>query len=174
MSEGGEVRIIQLPKERWQEYKALRLEAVQQDPPAFGRSYEETLEMAEEKWITYLGPEEGPTGMLFAEVDGKLVGMIGSIQEGPERLAHRALIVSMYVTPLFRGKGIARKLLEAMIEKISKHPHIVAIDLNVTVGQDAAEKLYRSMGFEEVGVSKREMKIGDTFYDTIIMAKDIR
>lgn len=34
-----DIQIIKLPPERWNEYKTLRLRALQDDPQAFGSSY---------------------------------------------------------------------------------------------------------------------------------------
>ena len=58
----NKIQIIKLPPERWNEYKALRLRALQDDPQAFGSSYAKEVTYSDEKW------QEGATKdkVLFA------------------------------------------------------------------------------------------------------------
>jgi hypothetical protein len=44
----NEVRVIELPPDRWREYRALRLAALRSDPIAFGSTYEESIAYPDE------------------------------------------------------------------------------------------------------------------------------
>ena len=75
-----EIKIIQLFPDRWQEYKELRLEALQKDPQAFGQKYEKAREFSDEYWIDHLERSRTKDKILvfFAENNRKLVGMMGA------------------------------------------------------------------------------------------------
>jgi ribosomal-protein-alanine N-acetyltransferase len=57
------------------------------------------------------------------------------------------------VFPAFRGKGIGRQLTEQLI-KTAEEEGCAFVTLEVRVSNEAAIGLYRSLGFEAVGVRK--------------------
>ncbi len=161
------IKIIKLPTERWPEYKALRLEALKNEPISYANSHEESLEHPDEKWQKLL--EEGNTW--FAEVDGKLVGMASVDRSSKLKVKHHASIVAVYVSPDFRGKGLARKLLETILKSLEEDPEIVKVDLDVTTTLEPAIHLYESLGFKIVGTYEKEYKINGKYYDLYEMEK---
>ncbi len=168
-----EPHIISLDKTRSQEYKDLRIFAVQESPEAFSTTVEEEKNKSEDWWMDRLQDDYSKTNrkMLFAEVDGKLVGMVGMHFHALEKAKHIGEIVSVYVLPEYRSKGIARKLLEGIIQFGQEKAHIRKVALEVTITQEAAAKLYESLGFRTVGILKDEIKIGDRYLDHIYMEK---
>lgn len=70
-------------------------------------------------------------------------GMDAETQEG------ELYIDSLAVSSTFRGKGIAKQLLQAVIEQ-GRQMGFPAVGLLVDKGNPGAEKLYTSMGFEYV------------------------
>jgi hypothetical protein len=80
-------RILQLPLDSWQEYKAIRLKALKTDPQAFLSPYSKESAYPDEKWQQRL--EEANAGIsswvYFAQNEGKLVGMIGGYRPEKER-----------------------------------------------------------------------------------------
>lgn len=174
MEEG--VKIVELKPDEWARYKALRLEALQDTPSAFGTAYREAAADPDSSWIERLQKSEkrDKSWLLFAEAEGQLVGMVGAYVDKLENTRHRAHIIAVYVTPRMREKGIARALGEALMREIAKDPQIIALDLDVTAGNTAAEELYKKLGFKEVGYKEKEMCIDGTYVDTRIMTKFIR
>lgn len=144
------IEIIRLEPEDWQLYRALRLEALQTDPQAFGSTYENTLARPESFWRQRLAEaaQEQDQWMLFARLDGRLVGMTGAYldHEHPDM----AWVISVYVQPAQRGKGISRLLMSAILDKL-KARGLRKARLGVVKRQIPALSLYRSFGFEVVG-----------------------
>jgi ribosomal protein S18 acetylase RimI-like enzyme len=165
------IRIIELPLERWREYKVLRLTALQSDPLAFGSTYEETLEYPDELWQERLSGQASL--ILFAERDGRLVGTAAVLLEIEEDAA-TAQIVGVFVEREYRGQGIARRLIEALLERVTERAEFARVLLHVTETQAAAYALYRSMGFEEVGRLVGEHRDGDQVYDELVMQRENR
>ena len=85
---------------------------------------------------------------LSAVEEEKIVGYIGLIQAGPE-----ADITNVAVKESCRGKGIGRLLVGRMLD-LAKSRGVEDIFLEVRVSNDPAIRLYRSFGFEPVGLRK--------------------
>ena len=154
--------------DRWEEYKALRLEALESDPTAFGSSVEDEVSLSESDW------RRRAENALFAFADGKPVGMIVFIVSSRPKTRHVADIFGVYVRASEREKGIGKLLLDSALKEIGRRPKVMKIKLTVNPEQRAALKLYRRAGFHEVGRLHRELRVGDRYYDELMMEKHIR
>ena len=83
-----------------------------------------------------------PENTLVAELDGKIVGF-GTWKDTGE-------IYGLYVLRDAQGYGIGRKLLDAMLTRLSNHEQIW---LEVLEGNDRAIGFYKHMGFRLDGTS---------------------
>jgi GNAT superfamily N-acetyltransferase len=158
------MKIVKLAPERWQEYRELRLEALKTDPEAFGASYESTLQRTAEWWIGRLQAAriDPNQTILFAEEDGRLLGMAGTY---PEEEAGCVDVISMYVTPTARGKGIGRALLQSVTKEIVAKE--IRLCVNATL--PAAVRLYQSFGFVTIAETIVSRTDGST-YPQLFMA----
>ena len=159
------IEIKKVPPDRWKEFRDLRLEALQNDPLAFGSSYEEEKSLTEDEWKRRI------KNALFASANDTLVGMIVYIIDNKMKTKHIANIFGVYVKKEYRGQGIGKKLIESALEIIQKNVNVSKIKLTVNPEQKAAVKLYETFGFEVVGRLKNELKVDDKFYDELIMEK---
>lgn len=165
--------IITLPPSRWAEYRALRLQSLQTDPTSFATIYEEDASLPDSVWQDRLERAlEGKTCYgLFAQSEGKLIGMAWALIDQGACVQHRATIVGMYVAPAFRGRGIAKKLLHDLLEKLNADPRIVHISLTVNTEAQPAINLYESLGFKIIGLLEKSGYAEGVFRDTYIMVK---
>lgn len=169
----SDVRIITLDPDRWQEYRDLRLRALHEEPSAFGSSYEENLDKPEDDWRRRLVAAQRKVDefLLFAEVDGRLVGMMGAFRYRGQKGAHIASVVGVYVDAAARGQGIGRRLMRTLLDEIGRVPQIEKLTLGVNTRRYPALMLYLSFGFEIVGTAHKELKIGDEYHDEYLMEK---
>lgn len=165
--------ICLLAPEEWETYKHIRLEAMQNDPTAFGKSFAEEAKTTEEEWRRKLvnAAQKQHTVLLFLRIDGKVVGMGGMYAEQLEKLHHIANIVSIYISPEYRGKGMGKKLFHELLLEIGKIQRIKKIKLTVNADQAPAVALYESFGFRRVGVMHKELCVDGEFHDEILMEK---
>jgi ribosomal protein S18 acetylase RimI-like enzyme len=164
-----DLKIIKLPVGRWQEYKELRLKALKQDAVAFGSAYQEVVLRDDEYWKTKLTSEQSIS--LFAEVNGKLVGMIAAYWEKDMKLKHIANIASVYVDQDYRGLKIGKRLMQEIFNQILLNKNIIKIKLSVVTTQQPAINLYQSFGFEIIGTTKKELLIAGKYYDEYLLEK---
>ncbi len=162
------ITIGKLPPEKWQEYKALRLRALRDDPHAFSEPFEKAVAYPDERWKQRAAEAyEGKESLIvFARAGEQLVGMVGAFF--PPNEISVAYIFGVYVVPEARGKGVAKQLLASLLHELKANPKIVTVKLSVNKEQLAAVKLYESFGFTVVG--EENVQLGDgNYYDAHVM-----
>jgi ribosomal protein S18 acetylase RimI-like enzyme len=95
--------------------------------------------------------------LLVAEIDDKIVGSgYARIEEAQQFLNHRqfAYLGFMYTIPAYRGRGINRKIIEALINW-SSLKGITEIRLEVYYLNDAAIRAYEKAGFSRHMIEMR-------------------
>ncbi|MCM2981702.1 GNAT family N-acetyltransferase [Niallia circulans] len=161
------MEIRQLRPDDAEAYFALRLEALQINPEAFGSSYEEEKDYPLSRTQSRLSDPASYVYGAFVEKD--LVGVVTLMRETKIKMSHRANIYAVYVTPKRRGKGVAKQLLKATIEKSRDLQGIEQVYLAVVAENTAAKKVYRAFGFETYGIDRKAIKINGKYYDEELM-----
>lgn len=137
------ITLDRLAPDDWKRWRALRLAALAEAPYAFGATLAEWSGDgdAEPRWRQRL--ELGGVH-LVAVLDGEDVGMASGIHtDRPDAAA----VISMWVAPAGRGRGVGDALL-AEIADWARSWGASYVDLNVAGGNVAAEQLYRRNGFD--------------------------
>jgi L-amino acid N-acyltransferase len=101
-------------------------------------------------WFESHGPKYP---VLVAEEDGVVTGW-ASLSKWSDRCAYSDTAeISLYIDEKNRGRGIGRKLLEAIIrqgEKTGLH----SIIARIAEGNEVSIHLHQSVGFEHIGIMK--------------------
>lgn len=130
----------------WRAIRAVRLEMLQRDPLAFITTYDEAAGYANEVWIRRCTPDaEGRSASFAAFAADRAVGMaVGLDKARPGRRV--VAIVSVYVSPEFRRRGIAGRLMGEVegwaIERRAKTTSLWVVD-----GNEAAARFYEGRGY---------------------------
>jgi ribosomal protein S18 acetylase RimI-like enzyme len=115
--------------------------------------------------------EETPGAFLLIAVDDdQPAGYLSLEPKKASRLKHTAWL-NMGVLEKYRGKGIGKLLVDAAFEKIRDEKTIEILYLMVRAGNFAAVKLYQHKGFETLATLKKDTKIGNQYFDGILMRK---
>jgi RimJ/RimL family protein N-acetyltransferase len=146
-------------------YRELRLEGLQSHPEAFSSSSEDESAKPAPWWAERL--ETSPVFGGWID-DSPLLGVAGFHVNGSAKLRHKGVLWGMYVRPDARGTGLAARLVQRVIE----HGQSVVeeICLTVVASNTAAHRLYRAAGFEQYGLERRALKVGDAYHDEMLMA----
>jgi ribosomal protein S18 acetylase RimI-like enzyme len=153
---------------------ALRLESLEDEPFAFGKSVEEHRATPVEAIAARFRDTEGGNFTLGAFEDGRLAGMATFVRETGMKDRHKGRIYGVYVSAAHRGKGIGRALIGQLLERAKRDESLEQILLAVGTTQDAAKGLYTSFGFEVYGTEPRGLKVGSTYVDEDHMILRIR
>ena len=108
--------------------------------------------------------------MLVAEQDGYVVGW-ASLSMWSDRCAYSDTAEgSLYVKEEYQGKGIGRKLLEAII-RAGQKAGLHTVVARITGGNEASIHLCESVGFEHIGVMKEVGRKFGKLLDVNLMQK---
>jgi RimJ/RimL family protein N-acetyltransferase len=149
-------------------YRELRLEALKTAPRAFGSDYEESKARSL-KQLTHFITDEPDRFMLGAYLDQRLIGIVSLMRWTSIKNQHKAEINQMYVTPDARGLGAARQMMNTLMAMAKQLPGLETLNLTVVVPNTEAKSLYESLGFVSYGLEARSLKIGDDYFDEMLM-----
>lgn len=165
---GLSVEIRRLTAGDWEAYRSIRLEALQSAPEAFGSSFGEERLLTPEDWSARAAGDDHRV-MMGAFAGQELQGMAGLIRERRAKTRHKGSIVSVYVPPVARGKGVARQMLTALLAEARTMAGLEQITLAVVSDNTPARALYESLGFQVYGTERRALKLGDEYRDEELM-----
>ena len=159
------IEVKTLTEDRWQDYRAFRLESLKKAPLAFGSSWEEEINLPEEAWKRHI------KNTYFALDGNKIVGTLVWVRDTMVKTKHITNIYGVYVAEEYRGRGVGKKLMDTALARTQESDGIIKVKLAVNPVQKAALKLYKSYGFKIAGKAKKELHIDGRFYDELIMEK---
>jgi ribosomal protein S18 acetylase RimI-like enzyme len=146
-------------------FRALRLEALERNPESFGASLEfETAQPVE--WFAGRLQRDAVFG---AFADTELLGIAGFYAESGAKFCHKGVLWGVYVHPSGRGVGVARKLVERVIEHA--RAHVELLHLTVVSTNERAQRLYAHLGFTAYGIEKHGLKHGGAYFDEVHMVR---
>jgi len=139
----GQLKLARLTPGDWREYRAVRLAALADAPTAFGSTLARESPMRAADWRDRLS-----RGAQFVvRCQREPVGTAGGVVEGDAQL------VSMWVHPGWRGRGVGDLLVRAVLDWGRERDH-ARVRLWVSDGNGPAERLYARHGFVRMGVSQ--------------------
>jgi len=111
-----------------------------------------TIEAARNYWVERILPSivAGGRRVLLARSDGFITGAVQLDLAMPPNQQHRAEVAKLLVHPNARRRGIGRALMDA-VEAVARSEGRTLLTLDTRTG-DAAEPLYRSMGYVTAGI----------------------
>ncbi len=146
-------------------FREIRLEALKKSPDSFGSDFASENGNPPEWFADHLS-----TSDVFGAFHGEeLLGIAGFQAGQTAKRAHKGAIWGVYVRPKARSAGVARRLVEAVLDHAKGR--VEQVNLAVDRGNMHARRLYTSLGFVEYGLEKNALKIGDRYLDDVLMAK---
>jgi ribosomal protein S18 acetylase RimI-like enzyme len=146
-------------------YRDIRLEALKQNPEAFGS----TFKKENEKPPSWFESALSRSDIFGAFLDETLAGVAGYFTHEGSKQAHKGVLWGMYVRPVARSSGLGRRLIEAVLDHARER--VEAIQLTVVSENEGARRLYSTLGFVEYGLEKRALKQNGRYYDEVLMIK---
>ncbi len=130
--------------------RQVRLSALEESPSAFGSTYGAEANRPDAEWAqrAAAGSRGSDRATFLAQVDDDLVGLVGGYRD--ESSSPIVELVSMWVAPPFRGRGVGSLLVDAVIAW-AVETNAARVSLWVTSGNTPAERLYGSKGFVATG-----------------------
>jgi ribosomal protein S18 acetylase RimI-like enzyme len=152
--------------------RALRLEALTQNPTAFSADVTATAGDPPEAWAARVAKyDQEQSGVIcVAESSGELIGMAGLVRGHWPKTRHRADIWGVYVKPAWRGCGIAEALLGECAGWARERGVFMAL-LGVVTVNTPAIRCYTRCGFQVYGLDPKTLCHDGVYYDELLMVK---
>lgn len=148
-------------------YKTIRLQSLSAEPDAFASSFSQWARISDDEWRKRLTEP-----VLVAFVGGIPIGMMALRLNRPVKMAHRAMLTSVYVRADYRGGGTASMLLAAILS-CARGAGIRQIELGVRSDNRAALRFYAREGFRSVGRIPRAYLDDRGEVDDILMIRQV-
>lgn len=119
------------------------------------------------EWLAERGPRHP---VLVAAVDEAVVGWASLNRFNPRAVYDHVGDFSVYVERAWRGRGIGRRLLEALEQRardLGYHKLVLA----ALAHNAAGEALYRRCGFARIGVYREQGQLDGKWVDVLLMEK---
>ena len=142
----------QITEENVVAFKEVRLAALQDSPTAFESVYANELLIPHEKWIERARNWGGPKSRAFlANDNGDYCGIAAGTIDPSD--ATQAYLLSMWVMPSYRQRGVGRVLVNAVVGWAGTTAARKVV-LDVTANNDGAIAFYERLGFVKTGKTK--------------------
>lgn len=152
-------------------YQELRLTALQISPEAFGSTFEREIHFTMEMVADRIKPTSNKFVLGAMDEHGSLVGSVSFVRESSLKTAHKGNVYGMYVALNQRGQGLGKRLMIELIRRASECDGVEQINLTVISHNEAAKKLYDSLGFKVYGVERNALKYNGQYYDEDLMVR---
>lgn len=141
------VEIRPVSAEEWRELREIRLRALADAPDSFGSTFAREDQFPDGEWINRA--ERGASGAnartFVADDGGRFCGLVTVFLEEAA-----AELVSLWVDPAYRRRGLALDLIRA-VEQWASEAGANGVQLWVTHTNEPARRLYERAGYEETG-----------------------
>jgi ribosomal protein S18 acetylase RimI-like enzyme len=165
MSDLKSVELRRLSRADAEAFRSIRLEGLERHPAAFGASFKDL----NNRPASFFADMLDQNFVLGAEDGDRLLGVAGFQFHEGEKKRHRGTLWGMYVRDEARGTGVARRLVDGILEHARER--VEEIGLSVWSDNPAAIALYKSAGFVVTALDARAIKIDGVYYDHLLMLK---
>jgi L-amino acid N-acyltransferase YncA len=110
---------------------------------------------------------------MVAECDGAIAGYCYATPYRPRAAYRNTIEDSIYIDNAFRGRGIGRVLLQALIARCETGPWRQMVAVVADSGSGGSLSLHRSLGFELVGTLKAVGFKHGRWLDTTLMQRTL-
>lgn len=142
--------------------RALRMQALHDEPHSFGASHAEMADRTEADFAAWI--EKAPPGGIFGAFDdGSLVGMAGLLVHSSLKQRHKGMLWGVYVQPTHRGRGLSTALVRAVIDHA--RGVVSVLQTSVVTGNAVALGVYLRCGFAVMGHEPKALCVDGVYLD---------
>ncbi|CAL5871744.1 uncharacterized protein PFLUO_LOCUS5997 [Penicillium psychrofluorescens] len=159
------IELRNIGPDEWETWKHQRLAALTKAPYAFSSKLADWESAPEQRWRDRLSMSGGY--QVVASLDDKIVGMAGGLILDEPDVAE---LVSMWVVPAARGRGVGDALVAA-VEEWAYGTGATIFKLSVVEDNHPARKLYFRNGFVDVQLKSGDTEINDMCRERVMLKK---
>ncbi|MBO3697811.1 GNAT family N-acetyltransferase [Roseivirga sp. E12] len=158
-----------LTSDDYSQYAELRSLGLTTDPTSFWASEIEEQPIRESRYKEIL---DNSDDFIMGYFDNSVLMGIGGFRREPSlKLKHKGFLWGIYTHPDYRGKGIGKQLVQALVTKAFEIATLTQVNLSTRTDNHAALRLYEQLGFIKYGEEHNSSCIDGTFYHEVYMVK---
>jgi RimJ/RimL family protein N-acetyltransferase len=154
-------------------FVTLRREALSDSPWAFAASEGDDMGLDAAHMARSLAEPGRAVVGAFAP-DGRLVGIAGVVTNRHRKMAHRAQVWGVYVTPAFRGSGVGQAIMAGVQNVARAWPGVTSLGLSVSMNSPHARRVYERAGFVAWGTEPGAIVCNGAAYDEVHMVAPVQ
>lgn len=155
--------IRKLLKKDWEDVRRIYVEGIRTKKATFEQ--EENLTSFDHWYQSKI-----PTSCMVLEQKKIICGWSALSQVSSRRVYAGVAEVSVYVSPLHKGMGCGKKLLQALID-YAEDNNIWTLQASIFIGNEASLSLHNKLGFRKVGYREKIAKLDGAWQDTVLMER---
>ncbi|MBU9674780.1 GNAT family N-acetyltransferase [Planococcus sp. CP5-4] len=150
-----------------EQYRKLRLTALQTDADAFSTDFNEASQRPVSATAKNLA---NPSAVTFgAYKEGRLLVMMTLLRLSGKKTSHRAEVLAVYAAEETRGTGLAPKLLDHLLAYARECDGLEQLELAVNSANPRAIRFYERSGFQRIGITPNAQKAEGRYIDELLM-----
>jgi len=145
----GALTIRSVRADEWRTWRQIRLRMLRDDAAFFSTRYEDMVREPDKTWRDWVAEAAvGDEKTLFvAEEEARWLGLVGAFARvNPQEVQ----LISMWVDPQARGRGVARDLIRSVASWADARG-AARVVLFVQEANEPAQRLYKQAGFTPTG-----------------------
>lgn len=146
-------------------FREIRIESTREAPESFRATEEEMLAEPVETFRHQLSGEDDAPIFIGAFEESTLVGVAGLFLEDSQKLAHKAIVGSVFVTPASRSQGIGKALITELMQIAKVDLKLKQLNLTVNTRNQTALRIYENFGFRIFGTEVGAVMVNGVGYD---------
>lgn len=155
------IKIKEIASTQINPYKKLILKGLVEDEECF------RITPADEKLEPFPTTNQPDSFTLGAFDKHELVGVASFMRDGKNRkkLKHKGVLFKIYVDPKYRQKGIAKRLIQKIIDRVNLIKDIEQINLTVIPTNKHAKTIYEEFGFKTYASEENAIKWKEKYFN---------
>lgn len=174
----SEITIRPLQSRDWENFRKLRLEALQESPKAYGISRSDEAYRTDDEWETLCHDAQNGNGKWYVVAvtqEGSFIGMLGAVEIFGEFMRHQVEVIQAYVNPEYRRLKIMEQLFFSLKEQLLKVDHLEQMIVWVTLHENQVGKeMFEKFGFAFAGFLSKTVKFEGKYYDCCWLEAPLR
>lgn len=130
---------------QWEDYKSIRLEALQTNPAMFGSNYGKESAYTQKEWMSFLENDRRAVFALYAME--ALIGLTAVTLDKDEET--NAILFASFIKPEYRGKGLTKLFYQARIEW-AQSKNCASVTVSHRAGNEISKSSNQRFGFKYV------------------------
>lgn len=156
-----------LTEEDAEQYRELRLTALQTDADAFSTDFNEASQRPVSATAKNLA---NPSAVTFGAYDeGRLLAMMTLLRLSGKKTSHRAEVLAVYAAEETRGTGVASTLFDQLLAFAREWDGLEQLELAVNSANPRAIRFYERSGFQRIGITPNAQKAEGRYIDELLM-----